>query len=81
MNTTRKQRNTIRDYLRLDRNNRYPLVFEDNDNPPSIQGEGYYWTTLSGKTRVYHPNAYGWPTRYHNSTLHISVGKNWKGLH
>lgn len=26
---------------------------------PVLRGKTYYWTTLSGKTRVYHPNAYG----------------------
>lgn len=75
--TTRDQRNKIRDYLGLERNNRYPINLTEGNNPPEIQGEGYYWTTLSGKTIVHYPNAYKWPTRYHNSTLHITVGKDW----
>lgn len=44
---------------------------------PRVVGESYYWTTPSGKTRVHHPNAYGWRTRYWRSTLRVEVGAQW----
>lgn len=47
------------------------------DAAPAIRGRSYYWTTLSGKTEVRHPNAYGWPTLYHASTLRVQVGREW----
>lgn len=44
---------------------------------PRVVGESYYHTTPSGKTRVYHPNAYKWRTVYHCSTLCVEVGRDW----
>lgn len=55
----------------------HPIVFEDGFAAPRWEGESYYWTTPSGKTRVHHPNAYGWRTRYWPSTLRIVVGRGW----
>ena len=48
---------------------------------PRLLGESYYWTTLSGKTIVRHPNAYGWPTWYHGSTRRVLVGEGWVREH
>lgn len=61
----------------------YPIEAIDGFAAPKLVGKSYFWTTLSGKTIVNHPNAYGWPTLYHASTLRIVVGKGWlieKGL-
>lgn len=55
----------------------WPIVDVDGFQEPTVEGEGYYHTTISGKTRVYHPNAYGWPTLYHPSTKRIVVGRGW----
>ena len=55
----------------------YPIMTVGGDQPPRLEGESYYWTTPSGKTRVRHPNAYGWPTTYHRSTRRITVGVDW----
>jgi hypothetical protein len=55
----------------------YPIEAVDGFKAPRMVGEGYYWTTMSGKTIVHHPNAYGWPTLYHASTRRIVVGKGW----
>lgn len=54
-----------------------PVHEIDGAAPPRLAGESYYWTTPSGKTRVEHPNAYGWPTRYWPSTLRVEVGREW----
>lgn len=48
---------------------------------PEQRGESYYHTTPSGKTRVYHPSAYGWRTWYHPSTRHVAVGRDWLAFH
>ncbi len=61
----------------------YEIVDVDGFNEPEIKGNHAYHTTLSGKTIVYHPNAYGWPTIRHCSTRYIEVGRGWlieKGL-
>lgn len=55
----------------------YPIVVVPGGRPPELVGESYYWTTPSGRTRVRHPNAYGWPTLYHASTRRIEVGEQW----
>lgn len=47
------------------------------DTAPQLCGSRGYWTTLSGRTIVSHPSAYGWPTRYHCSTEVIRVGERW----
>lgn len=54
-----------------------PVIVVEGNAAPKMTGESYYWTTPSGKTRVEHPNAYGWPTLYHNSTLAVEVGVGW----
>jgi hypothetical protein len=55
----------------------YPVIDKDGFDPPKLCGRTYYWTTPSGKTEVRHPNAYGWKTLYHGSTLRIEVGRGW----
>lgn len=55
----------------------YQIVTVDGFDAPKLVGRSYYWTTLSGKTIVNHPNAYGYPTLYHASTLRIQVGRGW----
>ena len=55
----------------------YPIVPVAGTQAPRLQGRSYYWTTPSGLTEVRHPNAYGWPTLYHGSTLRIEVGRGW----
>lgn len=52
-----------------------PIVIVDGDAPPVRKGRGYYHTTLSGKTVVRHPNAYGYRTWYHPSTVRVEVGQ------
>lgn len=56
----------------------YPIVFVDGSQAPRLVGRSYYWTTPSGRTEVRHPNAYGWPTLYHPSTLRIEVGRDYR---
>ena len=48
-------------------------------HPPELTGECGYWTTPSGKTRVYHPSAYSKKGRcvYHRTTQEIRVGVIW----
>ena len=55
----------------------YPIQDVDGFAAPKLVGRSYYWTTLSGKTEVRHPGAYGWPTLYHASTRRIQVGRGW----
>ena len=55
----------------------YKIIDIDGFSPPTLCGEGYYWTTPSGKTRVRHPGAYKWRCVYHPSTMHIEVGRGW----
>lgn len=52
----------------------HPLEIVAGYVEPHTAGRSHYWTTPSGKTIVHHPNAYGWPTWYHHSTLHGVVG-------
>lgn len=52
-------------------------VIADGASGPKTTGESYYFTTLSGKTRVYSPAAYGWRTRYWPSTISVEVGQLW----
>lgn len=60
-------------------NNQHPVnLVENSKNPPKLDGESFYFTTPSGKTRINHPNAYGWPMQYHCSTLAVKVGVNWQ---
>lgn len=54
-------------------------IFEEEGNlPPKSAGSSYFFTTLSGKTIISHPSSYGWAMKYHHSTRHIKVGKNWQ---
>lgn len=81
--TTPAQRTAARLAAGLNRgNNSYPvIVIPGGALAPRLLGNDYYWTTLSGKTRVYHPNAYGWPTLYHGSTRRVVVGEKWLAEH
>jgi hypothetical protein len=54
-----------------------PVVVVPGNSSPRVAGRSYHWTTLSGKTEVRHPNAYGWPTLYHASTRRVVVGASW----
>lgn len=58
-----------------------PVDVVPGDGSPEIVGRSYYWTTPSGRTIVRHPNAYGWPTLYHASTLCVRVGVEWLASH
>lgn len=55
----------------------YPVVVVYGDSPPRWEGKKPYHTTLSGKTIVRHPNAYGWRTLYWPSTRRVVVGHAW----
>lgn len=56
----------------------FPIIrAEDPVQSPKLQGESFYWTTASGRTRIKHPNSYRWPKTYHPSTLKIVVGQLW----
>jgi hypothetical protein len=55
----------------------HPVKVVRGNQPPQWAGKAGYHTTLSGKTVVQCPKAYGWPTVYHLSTLHITVGRGW----
>lgn len=55
----------------------YPIVIVDGFAAPRLRGRSYYWTTLSGKTEIAYPKAYGWPTLYHASERRIEVGAGW----
>jgi hypothetical protein len=54
-----------------------PLRVVGGGAPPYACGQDAYHTTVSGKTIVYHPNAYKWPTVRHCSTRRVEVGINW----
>lgn len=54
-----------------------PVVVIDGHATPEVKGKTYYHTTPSGKTIVRFPNAYGYPTKYHPSTLRVEVGAGW----
>ena len=60
---------------------RVPVVVVPGDGAPAVLGEGSYHTTPSGLTRVRHPNAYGWRTVYHPSTIRVEVGAEWVRRH
>jgi hypothetical protein len=54
-----------------------PVVFIPNSKqPPKVKGHSFYHTTPGGRI-VHHPNAYGYRTVYHASTIHTTVGENW----
>lgn len=77
--TTRQARNlskTVRSHVGMN-GKPYPIVDVDGFSPPKVEGYGYYHTTLSGKTVVRYPNAYGYRTLYHPSTKRIVVGRGW----
>lgn len=58
--------------------NSYPVhVIVGGALAPRLLGTSYYHTTLSGKTIVRYPSAYGWPTQYHHSTHRVVVGDQW----
>lgn len=52
-------------------------IVKSADHSLQMTGESGYHTTPSGKTRVYHPNAYKWRTVYHCSTLACEVTEAW----
>lgn len=54
-----------------------PVCVVEGSSAPQSVGQGYYWTTPSGKTIVRHSNAYGWRTRYWPSTRCVEVGADW----
>lgn len=58
-------------------NNHPVVVIPDSSQPPTKAGEGFHFTTPGGRP-IQHPNAYHWPKIYHNSTLHCTVGANWR---
>ncbi len=53
------------------------VVLVQGDTPPTLTGEPGYHTTVSGRTRVSNPGAYGHPTAYHRSTERVEVGVLW----
>lgn len=55
----------------------YPVYIVEGNKSPQLEGCGYYYTTVSGKTIVRHPRAYGYRTKYHPSTKRIEVGVDW----
>jgi len=76
--TTREQRKRARIAAGLNPRNTRPVeVIPSSNQTPELVGRGYYHTTLSGRTIVRHPNACGWPTWYHHSTLRVVVGEEW----
>jgi hypothetical protein len=75
MITTPEQ--VARKVCREDMTNRAVVVLPHSSSPPKTTGRGYYFTTPSGKTEVRYPNAYGYPTLYHGSTLAVEVGDKW----
>jgi len=56
---------------------RVPVIVVAGRERPRYRGEGGYHTTMSGRTRVYHPGAYGYRTLYHCSTRRVEVGARW----
>lgn len=54
-----------------------PVVVVPGDQSPTVDGESYYWTTPSGKTRIMYPNAYRWKKVYHPSSYSVRVGFGW----
>ena len=70
-------RSTLRRHARLARHDHAPIRVVAGSRPPHETGEGFFYTTPSGKTRVHHPNAYKWRTLYHPSQRHVSVGAAW----
>lgn len=53
------------------------VVMIPGSQEPTLCGRSYYWTTMSGRTEVQFPSAYGWPVWYHASTRHVTVGADW----
>lgn len=72
-----EERTAIRVLCGLDVSDRRPVYVISGDAPPAKRGKSYYHTTPSGKTIVHYPNAYGYRTMYHPSTLRIEVGAQW----
>jgi hypothetical protein len=58
----------------------YPIVIKQGNNPPVLEGAGFYWSNRSGDI-IRHPTAYkkkGWSSlRYNHSTHRIEVGEEW----
>lgn len=76
--TTQHQRKLARIAAGLNPRDTRPVkVIPGGALAPRELGESYYHTTLSGKTIVRYPNAYGWPTKYHCSTRRVVVGEYW----
>lgn len=60
-----------------ERGSTHPIRLVAGSGSPRWDGEGFYYTTLSGKTRVHSPKAYKWPTVYHCSTRKLDVPILW----
>lgn len=52
-------------------------IIKGSKEAPKLSGETFYYTTLSGKTIIRHPNAYKWKMWYHPSTISLTVGEIW----
>lgn len=59
----------------LPRDNR-PVMIERGNRAPKVIGRSYYHTNKSGQI-IHHPNAYGYSTIYHHSTVRVVVGHRW----
>lgn len=54
----------------------HPVEIVDGSASPSMEGEGFYWTTPGGRP-IQYPNAYKWAKVYHPSSIRVSVGLGW----
>lgn len=79
--TTQAQRKAARIAAGLHPRDTRPVDVVPGDRRPREEGESYYFTTPSGKTRVRYPNAYKWPTMYWPSTRRVIVGQEWLEKH
>lgn len=62
----------------------HPVVVIKGDQPPKKCGEEWHYRNRSGDV-IYHPSAYsrrGFSSMvYHNSTIEVTVGRNWLHRH
>jgi len=70
-------RRAVRDAAGLLRSDRTRVDVIVGTSAPTCEGASYFFTTMSGKTVVHHPGAYGWRTLYHCSTRRVEVGHLW----
>jgi hypothetical protein len=76
--TTLEERRLVRRYCRVNKHDAIAVYITNQYmSPPKLVGSSYYWTTMSGKTIIRHPNAYHWPKLYHGSTRCIEVSREW----